>query len=55
LWWLEVRWIETVEQAGDPLGKLAIIGHRNDSVSELTRVTSTFSRQHKRLSSTLPT
>ena len=44
--WLEVSRIETVEQAGDPLGELPIVGHRNDSVSEPARVTSTFSRQH---------
>jgi hypothetical protein len=53
--WLEVTRIESVEEAGDPPGELGIVGHGNDSVSEPAGVTSTFSRQHKRLSSTLPT
>ena len=54
-WWPEVSRIESVEQAGNPLSKFAIVGHRNDSLSEPARVTPTSSRQHKRLAAALPT
>jgi hypothetical protein len=47
--------IESVEQAGDPLGEFGSVGYGNDSCSEAAGVTSTLSRQHKRFFSTRPT